>query len=87
MFAFSALPGFILLAVRSGVPESPRFLFAKGRVAEARAVLERVAAANGTALPEGELVLASGPSQGAASPTSSRPSSGGRPSCSGSSGS
>jgi len=57
MFAFSALPGFILIAARSGVPESPRFLFARGRGAEARAVLERVAAANGTALPAGELAL------------------------------
>jgi MFS transporter, putative metabolite:H+ symporter len=55
MFAFSALPGFILIAARSGVPESPRFLFTRGRGSEARAVLERVAAANGTALPEGEL--------------------------------
>jgi MFS transporter, putative metabolite:H+ symporter len=57
MFAFSALPGFILLAARRGVPESPRFLFSRGRSAEARAVLERVAAVNGTALPEGELAL------------------------------
>jgi MFS transporter, putative metabolite:H+ symporter len=57
MFAFSALPGFILLAVRSGVPESPRFLFSRGRNAEARAVLEKVAAVNGTRLPEGELGL------------------------------
>lgn len=57
MFAFSALPGFILLVARRGVPESPRFLFSRGRRTEARAVLERVAEANGTALPEGELVL------------------------------
>jgi putative MFS transporter len=59
MFAFSALPGFILFAVRSGVPESPRFLFSRGRGPEARAVLERVAAVNGTALPEGELSMPS----------------------------
>ena len=57
MFAFSALPGFILIAARSGVPESPRFLFARGRGAEARAVLEKVAAANKTTMPEGELGL------------------------------
>jgi putative MFS transporter len=56
MFAFSALPGFILLAARRRVPESPRFLFSRGRGAEARVVLERVAAENGTRLPEGELV-------------------------------
>ncbi|MBU0927789.1 MAG: MFS transporter [Spirochaetes bacterium] len=55
LFAFSALPGLLLFAVRKGVPESPRFLFAKGRAAEARAVLERVAAVNGTSLPEGEI--------------------------------
>ncbi len=55
LFAFSALPGFLLFAVRRGVPESPRYLFVKGRIAEARAVLERVAAVNGTSLPEGEL--------------------------------
>ena len=60
MFACSALPGFLLLAVRSGVPESPRFLYSRGKIAEARAVLERVAAANGTALPEGELAVPAG---------------------------
>ncbi len=55
LFAFSALPGLVLFLVRKGVPESPRFLFARGRRAEARAVLERVAAVNGTSLPDGEL--------------------------------
>ncbi|MBU1080399.1 MAG: MFS transporter, partial [Spirochaetes bacterium] len=55
LFALSALPGLVLFAVRKGVPESPRFLFSKGRAAEARAVLERVASVNGTSLPEGEL--------------------------------
>jgi putative MFS transporter len=55
LFAFSALPGFLLFAVRNGVPESPRYLFVKGKIAEARAVLERVAAVNGTSLPAGEL--------------------------------
>jgi MFS transporter, putative metabolite:H+ symporter len=57
LFACSALPGFILFWARKGVPESPRFLFVQGRGPEARAVLERVAAANGTFLPEGELAL------------------------------
>jgi putative MFS transporter len=61
LFAFSALPGLILLAVRSGVPESPRYLLGKGREPEARAILEGVARANGTALPEGELVLPAAP--------------------------
>lgn len=59
LFACSALPGFILFWARKGVPESPRFLFVQGRGTEARAVLERVAAANGTCLPEGELALSS----------------------------
>ncbi len=57
LFAFSALPGFILFAVRNGVPESPRYLFVKGRIAQARTVLERVAKVNGTRAPEGELAL------------------------------
>lgn len=55
LFAFSALPGLLLFAIRGSVPESPRFLFAQGRGAEARAVLERVARENGTRLPDGEL--------------------------------
>jgi MFS transporter, putative metabolite:H+ symporter len=60
LFAASAVPAFLLLWARRGVPESPRFLYSRGRGAEARAVLERVAAANGTSLPEGELVPPSG---------------------------
>jgi len=63
LFACSALPGFLLFWARTGVPESPRFLFIKGKLAEARAILERVAAVNGTSLPEGELALASGPAR------------------------
>ncbi|HUW68915.1 MAG TPA: MFS transporter [bacterium] len=55
LFAVSALPGIILFAVRKNVPESPRYLFAHGREAEARAVLEHVAAINGTTLPTGDL--------------------------------
>lgn len=47
LFALSALPGLLLFAVRRGMPESPRFLAAAGRVEEAGAVLRRVAAANG----------------------------------------
>ncbi len=61
LFALSALPGLILFAVRGGVPESPRFLFSKGRAAEAREVLERVARENGRALPEGELEAPAAP--------------------------
>jgi putative MFS transporter len=63
LFAFSALPALLLIAVRSRVPESPRYLFVHGRGAEARAVLEKVAAENGTTVPEGELALPSGPAK------------------------
>jgi MFS transporter, putative metabolite:H+ symporter len=63
LFACSAVPAFILLWARRGVPESPRYLFVRGKAAEARAILERVAAVNGTSLPEGELALASGPAK------------------------
>jgi putative MFS transporter len=55
LFAVSAVPGLLLFLVRSSVPESPRFLLASGRGGEARAILERVAAVNGSTLPEGDL--------------------------------
>jgi putative MFS transporter len=61
LFAVSAVPAFLLIWVRKGVPESPRYLFVRGKAAEARAILERVAEENGTKLPEGELALGSGP--------------------------
>jgi putative MFS transporter len=60
LFAASAVPAFLLIWVRRGVPESPRYLYSRGKADEARAVLERVAAANGTSLPEGELVPPAG---------------------------
>lgn len=56
LFGLSALPGLILFAVRKNVPESPRFLFAKGKVEEAKAVLEKVAKANGKNLNDFELI-------------------------------
>ena len=61
LFVCSAVPAFLLIWVRRGVPESPRYLFVRGKTDEARAVLERVAKENGTTLPEGELALESGP--------------------------
>jgi putative MFS transporter len=61
LFAISALPGLILFVVRSQVPESPRFLIARGRVSEAREVLRRVAEVNGTELPEADFDVPSAP--------------------------
>lgn len=66
LFAVSALPGLLLFVVRSRVPESPRFLAARGRTAEARAVLAKVAEANGAALPEEELEAPAVPAAGRA---------------------
>jgi putative MFS transporter len=54
LFAVSAIPGILLFIIRRSVPESPRFLFSRGRGEEAWAVLERVARDNGVTLPEGE---------------------------------
>jgi len=48
-----ALPCGSLLLMQRWLPESPHFLAARGRLAEARAVLETIAAANGTAPPLG----------------------------------
>jgi len=61
LFAVSALPGLLLFVIRKEVPESPRFLIAKGRVADARAVLSRVAAINGTTLPDEAIEAPSAP--------------------------
>ncbi|GGR79705.1 MFS transporter [Deinococcus sedimenti] len=47
----AALPGVVGLLVRTGVPDSPRWLISRGRVEEARAALARVAALNGQTLP------------------------------------
>ncbi|WAJ29279.1 MFS transporter [Antarcticirhabdus aurantiaca] len=47
IFAGTALPALIGLAVRAWVPESPFYLARSGRIEEARAVLDRVAAGNG----------------------------------------
>lgn len=47
LLAFSALPLFLLLALYPLLPESAHWLVAKGRYADAEAVLQRVAAANG----------------------------------------
>lgn len=55
LLAASALPGLLGYWLRVGVPESPRYLLVQGREAEARAVLEQVARANGVDLAIGPL--------------------------------
>lgn len=52
ILAFNAVPGILGFWVRLRVPESPRFLLLKGKVAEAKHVLRRVADINGVALGE-----------------------------------
>jgi putative MFS transporter len=55
IFGLNAIPGLLGLLVRLWVPESPRFLLLKGRVDEARRVLQRVARINRADVPVGEL--------------------------------
>jgi putative MFS transporter len=50
LFIISALPGLLLFAVRTYVPESPRFLAVSGKEEEAVEVLRKVAAINGKEL-------------------------------------
>ena len=47
----AALPGVVGLLVRTGVPDSPRWLLSRGRVEDAHAALIRVAELNGQAPP------------------------------------
>lgn len=55
IFGINAIPGILGLFVRLWVPESPRFLMLRGRAAEARQVLGRMARMNGAEVHIGEL--------------------------------
>ena len=55
LFAATALPALIGLGLRWFLPESPHWLMARGEAGQARAVLDRIAAANGRPAVAGEL--------------------------------
>jgi putative MFS transporter len=48
-FVLGAAPAFFVFVIRQGIPESPRFLAAKGRVSEAERIVGEVEAAGGRA--------------------------------------
>ena len=58
LVALSSLPLLLLACLIPWVPESPFYLAAAGRTADAAAVLEKLAARNGARLPPGRLVAA-----------------------------
>lgn len=55
IFFFTGIPALIGIVLRFHVPESPFYLARRGRSAEARAVLQKVATINGSQTPIGEL--------------------------------
>lgn len=55
LVAISTLPLFIVLFSSFGLSESPRWLLSRGRVEDAKYVLQRVASVNGRPLPNGTL--------------------------------
>lgn len=56
LLGLSSLPSLALLLPYGLVPESPRYLCAKGRVIDAQHILEKIALLNRTKLPSGMLV-------------------------------
>jgi putative MFS transporter len=58
LFIVSAIPGVLLFAVRSYVPESPRYLAVSGQQDEALQVLRNVAKINGKELDESAVLVA-----------------------------
>ncbi|XP_073154863.1 organic cation/carnitine transporter 7-like [Henckelia pumila] len=56
LVALSSVLAFIVLLFYGFVPESPRFLFMKGRIVEARSILESAALLNGISLGTGMLI-------------------------------
>lgn len=56
LLALSSLPSLLLLLFFWVTPESPMYLCLKGRTAEARHILEKMAKINGSSLPSGALV-------------------------------
>jgi len=58
LFIVSAIPGVLLFAVRSYVPESPRYLAVSGKQDEAIQVLRNVAKINGKELDESAVLMA-----------------------------
>lgn len=56
LLALSSIPSIILLLFYSVVPESPRYLCMRGRIADAFHILEKIAVINKKQLPSGILI-------------------------------
>ncbi|XP_051215254.1 organic cation/carnitine transporter 7 [Lolium perenne] len=56
LIALSSSPCFVLLIFYGVTPESPRYLCSRGRTADAKLILERIARVNNMSLPSGILI-------------------------------